>query len=47
MSPKRLVEDSFDTVELEGIAGLDVGDLVDAGMRKGDAKTVHGLLTVK
>ena len=33
---KRLVEDGFDTVE--GIAGLDVGDLTEAGMRKGDAK---------
>ena len=28
--------DSFDTIE--GIAGLDVGDLIDAGMRKGDGK---------
>ena len=35
---KRLVEDGFDTVE--GIAGLDVGDLTEAGMRKGDAKTL-------
>ena len=35
---KRLVEDSFDTVE--GIAGLDVGDLTEAGMRRGDAKTL-------
>ena len=35
---KRLVEDGFDTAE--GIAGLDVGDLKEAGMRKGDAKTL-------
>ena len=35
---KRLVEGGFDTVE--GIAGLDVGDLTEAGMRKGDAKTL-------
>ena len=35
---KRLVEDGFDTVE--GIARLDVGDLAEAGMRKGDAKTL-------
>ena len=34
---KFLVEDGFGTVE--GIAGLDVGDLTEAGMRKGDAKT--------
>ena len=32
---KCLVEDGLDTV-----AGLDVGDLTDAGMRKGDAKTL-------
>ena len=32
------MEDGFDTVE--GIAGLDVGDLIEAGMRKGDAKTL-------
>ena len=35
---KRLVEDGFDTVE--GIAGLAVGDLVDARMRKGDDETL-------
>ena len=35
---KRLVEDGFGTVE--GIAGLDMGDLTEAGMRKGDAKTL-------
>ena len=33
-----LVEDGFVTVG--GIAGLDVGDLTDAGMRKADAKTL-------
>ena len=35
---KRLVENGFGPVE--GIAGLDVGDLTEAGMRKGDAKTL-------
>ena len=35
---KRLVEGGFGTAE--GIAGLDVGDLTEAGMRKGDAKTL-------
>ena len=32
------MEDGFGTVE--AIAGLDVGDLTEAGMRKGDAKTL-------
>ena len=32
------MEDSFGTVE--GIVELDVGDLTDAGMRKGDAETL-------
>ena len=32
------MQDGFDTVE--GIAGLDVGDLTEAGMRKGDAETL-------
>ena len=35
---KRFVEDGIGTAE--GIAGLDVGDLTEAGMRKGDAKTL-------
>ena len=37
---KRLVEDGFGTVE--GIAGLDMGDLTEAGTRKGDAKPHMG-----
>ena len=35
---KRPVEGGFGTVE--GIAGLDGGDLTEAGMRKGDVKTL-------
>ena len=37
---KRLVEDGFGAVEGIQIAGLGVGDLTEAGMRKGDAKTL-------
>ena len=37
---KRLIDEGYDTVQ--GLAELDVEDLVEAGMRKGDAKLLMG-----
>ena len=41
----RLIDEGYDTVQ--GLAELDVEDLVDAGMRKGDAKLLMGLVSQK
>ena len=37
---KRLIDEGYDMVQ--GLSELDVEDLVDAGMRKGDAKLLMG-----
>ena len=46
---KRLIDEGYDTVQ--GLAELDVEDqvlqLVDAGMRKGDAKLLMGRVSQK
>ena len=44
-SSKRIVNEGYDTVQ--GLAELDVEDLVDAGMRKGDAKLLMGWVSQK
>ena len=42
---KRLIDEGYDTVQ--GLAELNVEDLVDAGMRKGDAKFLTGQVSQK
>ena len=42
---KRLIGEGYDTVQ--GLAELDVEDLVEAGMRKGDAKLLMGRVSQK
>ena len=42
---KRLVDEGYDTVQ--GLAELDIEDLVEAGMRKGDAKLIMGGVSQK
>ena len=40
MYAKRLIYEGYNTVQ--GLAELDIEDLVEAGMRKGDAKLIMG-----
>jgi hypothetical protein len=42
---KRLIDEGYDTVQ--GLAELDIEDLVEAGMRKGDAKLIMGRVSQK
>ena len=42
---KRLIDESYGTVQ--GLAELDIEDLVEAGMRKGDAKLIMGRVSQK
>ena len=42
---KRLIDEGYDTVH--GLAELDIEDLVEAGMRKGDAKLIMGRVSQK